>query len=422
MTTQAAGFWQSGVAGRREANQDNFNAQLLQFGNTTELEALVDKLGMLGFDTLLRRFVRNNGTDQVALEMIEIGVDSNKPASGVANNGRIYLATDTGKLYGVIGGILYTLAIGSLAGTTQVTNDLPADIIIRDPAIPGISPDAPRRDHGHRVRSDTPVSIGTQNLEGDSLRLGRANHQHDHPTGFHERGGARQLDGDKIHIDYNPSSYTRKDTPAEVDHVTELTAHLKGIDDGLGSMSGDMGSAVGDAIPSTIIPDTQSVPGTSDSSSRENHGHGVTTGQPSEIGTNNSEGTSQQFVRRDHGHDHPTGMHERSGGREIDGDKLDIDFNPSNYTPSSTPVEVDHVDDLSAHLKGMDDRVAQATATHRGTIEMADGTETNGDSSERAVSPNGLVASRYTKVYNGDSAPTVDQIAAMAEDDLWVEY
>jgi hypothetical protein len=40
-------------------------------------------------------------------------------------------------------------------------------------------------------------------------------------------------------------------------------------------------------------------------------------------------------------------------GDEIDGDKLDIDFNPSYYTPG-TVTEADNVDHLSAHLHGID--------------------------------------------------------------------
>lgn len=38
----------------------------------------------------------------------------------------------------------------------------------------------------------------------------------------------------------------------------------------------------------------------------------------------------------------------------IDGDKLDVTFTPKNYTPDSSPSEADDVDDLSAHLKGID--------------------------------------------------------------------
>lgn len=46
--------------------------------------------------------------------------------------------------------------------------------------------------------------------------------------------------------------------------------------------------------------------------------------------------------------------HERAGADEIDGDHLDIDFTPSNYTPSTTPAEAADVDDLAAHLSGID--------------------------------------------------------------------
>jgi hypothetical protein len=38
---------------------------------------------------------------------------------------------------------------------------------------------------------------------------------------------------------------------------------------------------------------------------------------------------------------------------EFDGDKLDVDWNPTNYTPTIV-TETDDVDDLSSHLKGID--------------------------------------------------------------------
>lgn len=50
-------------------------------------------------------------------------------------------------------------------------------------------------------------------------------------------------------------------------------------------------------------------------------------------------------------------QHERAGEDEIDGDHLDIDFTPSNYTPSTTPAEAANVDDLAAHLAGIDDEM-----------------------------------------------------------------
>jgi len=51
--------------------------------------------------------------------------------------------------------------------------------------------------------------------------------------------------------------------------------------------------------------------------------------------------------------------HITGGSDEVDGDKLDIDWNPSNYTPATTPPEVDNVDNLVAHLYGIDQELGQ---------------------------------------------------------------
>jgi hypothetical protein len=46
----------------------------------------------------------------------------------------------------------------------------------------------------------------------------------------------------------------------------------------------------------------------------------------------------------------------------IDGDKLDIDFTPTNYTPTTTGAsEADDTDDLAAHLKGIDNAILSST-------------------------------------------------------------
>lgn len=46
--------------------------------------------------------------------------------------------------------------------------------------------------------------------------------------------------------------------------------------------------------------------------------------------------------------------HVTGGSDEIDGDKLDIDWTPANYTPTTSPSEADHADNLTAHLAGID--------------------------------------------------------------------
>jgi hypothetical protein len=50
--------------------------------------------------------------------------------------------------------------------------------------------------------------------------------------------------------------------------------------------------------------------------------------------------------------------HLTGGSDEIDGDKLDIDWSPSTYTPGTTPAEADNADNLTAHLYGIDQYLA----------------------------------------------------------------
>lgn len=49
--------------------------------------------------------------------------------------------------------------------------------------------------------------------------------------------------------------------------------------------------------------------------------------------------------------------HIQAGLDEIDGDKLDIDWNPTYYTPTTAPTEVDNVAHLTAHLAGIDNKL-----------------------------------------------------------------
>lgn len=52
--------------------------------------------------------------------------------------------------------------------------------------------------------------------------------------------------------------------------------------------------------------------------------------------------------------------HITSGSDEIDGDQLDIDWNPTTYTPATTPSEASSADHLTAHLYGIDQELAVA--------------------------------------------------------------
>lgn len=56
----------------------------------------------------------------------------------------------------------------------------------------------------------------------------------------HIQGAVDVIDGDKLEITYVPTHYVRDITPPEVDDVTQLTAHLAGIDDAIASASEDL--------------------------------------------------------------------------------------------------------------------------------------------------------------------------------------
>lgn len=54
--------------------------------------------------------------------------------------------------------------------------------------------------------------------------------------------------------------------------------------------------------------------------------------------------------------------HLLAGTDEIDGDQLGISWNPTNYTPAVTPIEVTSIDHLTAHLYGIDQAIATTTS------------------------------------------------------------
>ena len=59
-----------------------------------------------------------------------------------------------------------------------------------------------------------------------------------------------------------------------------------------------------------------------------------------------------------HNEDHQA-RHDRAGADEIDGDVIDIDFTPASYVPDTAPAEVTHVDELTSHLKGIDNALVR---------------------------------------------------------------
>lgn len=54
--------------------------------------------------------------------------------------------------------------------------------------------------------------------------------------------------------------------------------------------------------------------------------------------------------------------HIRGGSDQIDGDQLDIDYSPSNYTPDTNPSQVSSSEHLTAHLAGIDAELANISS------------------------------------------------------------
>ena len=85
--------------------------------------------------------------------------------------------------------------------------------------------------------------------------------------------------------------------------------------------------------------------------------------------------------------------HIAGGSAEIDGDQIDIDFDPDYYTPASMPGEVSSSATVTGHFYGIDQAVKPATLTSTGVVELATTTEAQaGTDTGRAVTPSGLAA------------------------------
>lgn len=73
------------------------------------------------------------------------------------------------------------------------------------------------------------------------------------------------------------------------------------------------------------------------------------------------DGITQSATHLSEFQDHKA-RHIRGGADELDGDQLDIDYAPTNYTPSTAPAQVSDNEHLTAHLAGIDTKLARANS------------------------------------------------------------
>jgi len=118
------GFWDSGTATKREFTQALMNSTLMQNNTKSNLDAIDQLDGMVGYETDGNRLFRSNGTAFSALEMVDSGVDSAKPAGSSANNGKLFFATDTLTLYGVFGNSRYIMSASDRVVKKTDGNDI----------------------------------------------------------------------------------------------------------------------------------------------------------------------------------------------------------------------------------------------------------------------------------------------------------
>lgn len=88
--------------------------------------------------------------------------------------------------------------------------------------------------------------------------------------------------------------------------------------------------------------------------------------------------------------------HIHDGTDEIDGDKLDVNFSPSNYTPATVGGLTTSTEELTSHLKGIDTRLGGSPATHASTHIRSGSDELDGD-----LVDIDLVPTNYTRTTDG---------------------
>ena len=101
-------------------------------------------------------------------------------------------------------------------------------------------------------------------------------------------------------------------------------------------------------------------------------------------------------------------LHIGGGADELDGDNLDIDWNPTNYTPDATPPEAANVDTLAAHLAGIDTALGVASGG-TSTVSVYEGRHSTSSASYITVA---RVVINFDRLQTGTPEITWDQVTA----------
>lgn len=99
----------------------------------------------------------------------------------------------------------------------------------------------------------------------------------------------------------------------------------------------------------------------------------------------------------------------RGGTSEIDGDQLDVDFTPSNYTPALVTNISTHLDHLASHLKGIDDELATISGAHLAAADLIEGGSDPIDADQLSIT---WTPSNYTPADTPAEAGSATQLTA----------
>lgn len=165
----------------------------------------------------------------------------------------------------------------------------------------------------------------------------------------HVTGASDEIDGDKLDIDWTPSSYTPTTVEGYADHADNLTSHLKGVD-----------SAISGKSDTNHTHDY--------AASSHSHSESDITDLGSYATSDHNHDLAYSGIAHTHSYasDNHDATHITGASDAIDGDKLEISWNPSNYTPSTVESYADSVDNLTAHLKGIDSAIGSSTGMTAG--------------------------------------------------------
>lgn len=182
-------------------------------GTDAQIQAATLAIGELAFATDTKSVFTYDGVVKQLVGRAMYNTLANRPAYGIA--GRLFMDSATNILY-VDTGSSWVIA----------------------------SPDATATPTASKI----PIADGSGKLDGWVSLSSKASTDHD---ATHITSGSDEIDGDKLDIDWNPSNYTPATVESYADSVDNLTAHLKGIDTAIGSVSSEAAQDIVGAMVSS---------------------------------------------------------------------------------------------------------------------------------------------------------------------------